>query len=233
MAKMVGLSRPLKLSWMDKTVQMVLEGKTDEEIKDELNKYLAFEITSSINIRKSRELLMNIWVYPHELDDEIRKDALQVYAIAQSDTLPLHWCMMLLRYPVFVDICGLIGKLFAIQDTFSTSWLKEKLFEEWGERATLLHSSDKVLQTIKQLGAIENQAVGIYQIRQRPVFNDDIIRVIIKTVLALKQKAYYELSELSSSPQMFPFVFDLSHEFIYNSGCFELGSFGGKVVLMP
>lgn len=232
MAKMVGLSRSLKIEWLNKTVQMVLEGKTEAEIKNELNEYLAFEITSPINIRKTRELLMNIWVYPHELSDDIRKDALKVYAVTKSDTLPLHWCMILLKYPVFVDICGLIGKLFAIQDTFSTSWLKEKLFEEWGERATLLHSSNKVLQTIKQLGAIENQSLGIYQIRQRPVFSDDIIRVIIKTVLALKQKAYYELSELSSSPQMFPFVFDVSHEFIYNAGCFSLSNFGGKAVIM-
>jgi hypothetical protein len=68
--------------------------------------------------------------------------------------------MMLLKYPVFVDMCGLIGKLTLIQDTFSTAWLKDKLFEEWGERTTILHSSHKILQTLKYLGAIENQAIG-------------------------------------------------------------------------
>jgi hypothetical protein len=231
MAKMVGLSRGLKQEWLDKTAQLVLEGKSEVEIKNELNDYLSYEITSPTNIRKTRELLMNVWVYPYETNDEIRKDALSVYASCKNNRMPLHWCLILLKYPVFVDICGLIGKLTVIQDTFSTAWIKDKLFEEWGERATILHSSDKILQTIKYLGAIENQSVGTYLIKQRPVLDEGIIRVIVKTVLALKQKVYYELTDLSASPQMFPFVYDVTHEFIYNSGCFELSNFGGKAVL--
>jgi hypothetical protein len=231
MAKMVGLSRGLNQEWLDKTAQLVLEGKSEVEIKNELNDYLSYEITSPTNIRKTRELLMNVWVYPYETNDEIRKDALSVYASCKNNRMPLHWCLILLKYPVFVDICGLIGKLTVIQDTFSTAWIKDKLFEEWGERATILHSSDKILQTIKYLGAIENQSVGTYLIKQRPVLDEGIIRVIVKTVLALKQKAYYELTDLSASPQMFPFVYDVTHEFIYNSGCFELSNFGGKAVL--
>lgn len=232
MAKMVGLSRGLKLEWLDKTAQLVLEGKSDSEIKDNLNEYLAFEITSPTNIRKTRELLMNIWVYHSEVDCELQKDALSVYASSKGNRMPLHWCMILLKYPVFVDICGLIGKLTGIQDTFSTAWLKNRLFEEWGERATLLHSSDKILQTLRDLGAIENQGIGTYKINQRPVRDNDTIRILVKTVLAIKQKPYYELTDLSSSHQMFPFSYDVTHEFIYQSNCFELSNFGGKVVIM-
>ncbi|MEA5051743.1 MAG: hypothetical protein VB021_09780 [Oscillospiraceae bacterium] len=44
MAKMVGLSRGLKKEWLDKTIQFVLEEKSESEIKDELNDYLAYEI---------------------------------------------------------------------------------------------------------------------------------------------------------------------------------------------
>ena len=231
MAKMVGLSRGLKQEWLDKTVQFVIEGKSETEIRDELNDYLSYEITSLTNIRKTRELLMNIWVYPYEINDDIRKDALSAYSSNKDGGMPLHWCLMLLKYPVFVDICGLIGKLTLIQDTFSTAWLKDKLFEEWGERTTILHSSDKILQTIKCLGAIENQAIGTYLIKQRPILSEGTIRVMVKTVLALKQKAYYELTDFATCPQMFPFVFDVTHEFIYNAGCFELSTFGGKTVI--
>ena len=41
-----------------------------------------------------------------------------------------------------------------------------------------------------------------------------------------------ELSELSTIPQFFPFVFDVTHEWIYRTGFFELSNIGGKAVLM-
>ena len=56
MAKMVGLSRPLKTAWLNKVVELQLSGKSEAEIKNELNEYLAFEIGSAINIRKTREI---------------------------------------------------------------------------------------------------------------------------------------------------------------------------------
>ena len=46
MAKMVGLSRNLKLQWLNKVAELVLEGHTEQEIKDQLNEYLSFEIES-------------------------------------------------------------------------------------------------------------------------------------------------------------------------------------------
>ncbi len=44
MGKMVGLSRNLKLRWLNKTVEYVLENKSEEEIKEDLNDYLSYEI---------------------------------------------------------------------------------------------------------------------------------------------------------------------------------------------
>ena len=63
MAKMIGLSRNLKLQWLNKVVELVLEGLPEPEIKEQLNEYLKFEIVSAINVRKTREILMNISVY--------------------------------------------------------------------------------------------------------------------------------------------------------------------------
>lgn len=232
MAKMVGLSRAIKIEWLDKTVELILQEESEDNIKNALNEYLSFEIASPTNLRKTREILMHIWVYQSNDIQIIREIAIEALKSEKSNRLAVHWCMMLLNYPVFVDICGMIGKLSNIQDTFTTMWLKEKMVEEWGDRTTLFHSSDKILQTLKNFGVIKNQKVGVYQIKQRPVLDDASITVIVKTILHLKLKAYYEVSELSSVHQMFPFVFDVTHEWIYNSNSFELTNFGGKAVLM-
>ena len=42
MAKMVGLSRSIKIEWLNKVADLVVEGKSEQEIKNELNEYLFF-----------------------------------------------------------------------------------------------------------------------------------------------------------------------------------------------
>lgn len=231
MAKMIGLSRSIKLEWLNKTVELVLEGKDETQIKDELNEYLSFEIKSSTNLRKTREILMTIWVRTPDKLAELKKQALEAYQDEKSNKLAIHWSMMLVAYPVFSDVCALIGKLTNIQDTFTTSWLKEKLFEVWGERTTLFHSSDKILQTLKLIGAIKNEKVGVYRINKYPVTDVKTIQVLLMAILNLKEKAYYEVAELSSVPQAFPFEYNVSLEWLHNSDMFTLSNFGGKIVV--
>ena len=78
MAKMVGLSRNLKLQWLNKVVELVLDDLKEEEIKEQLNEYLSFEIESPTNIRKTREILMNIWVYENDYSGKIKATALEL-----------------------------------------------------------------------------------------------------------------------------------------------------------
>jgi hypothetical protein len=139
--------------------------------------------------------------------------------------------MLLLTYPVFADICGLIGKINMIQDSFTTKWLKEKLLSMWGERSTIYHSSDKVLQTLKYLGAIKNTKVGVYEICTYQVTDKDKIKVLLITLLRLNKKAYYEVSELSGQPLFFPFNYDVTLELLSEAKEINVSNFGGKLVV--
>ena len=231
MAKIVGMSRSIKLDWLNKTVELILDGKNETQIRNELNDYLSFEIKSPTNLRKTREILMNIWVSTPENILDLKQLALEAYKDEKSNKLALHWSMMLVAYPIFSDICALIGKLTNIQDTFTTSWLKEKLFEMWGERTTLLHSSDKILQTLKLIGVIENVKLGVYRINKYHLSDVKTIQVLLMALIRQKEKAYYEVAELSSIPQAFPFEYTVSLEWLHNSELFNLSNFGGKIVV--
>ena len=231
MAKMVGLSRPIKIEWLNKTVELILQSKPDEQIKEELNEYLSFEISSPTNLRKTREILLTIWVKTPDEDKLLKAQAVKAYETEKSNRLAVHWCMILLAYPVFADVCGLIGKVSNIQDTFTTSWLKEKLFELWGERTTLLHSVDKLLQTLKYLGVIETMKTGCFKVKKCKVTDLNTINLIVLTIVQMQSKAYYEIGELSAIPQMFPFEYSVSHEQLNASESFTLNNFGGKIVL--
>jgi hypothetical protein len=231
MAKIIGLSRSIRLEWLNKTVELILEGKGETQIKDELNEYLSFEIKDSTNLIKTRGILTNIWVRTPDEITALKKHALEAYVDEKSNKLALHWSMMLVAYPVFSDVCALIGKLTNIQDTFTTSWLKEKLFEMWGERTTLLYSCQRILQTLKQIGAIENEKVGVYRIKKYPVTDVKTIQVLLLAILHLRERAYYEVAELHSVPQVFPFEYNVSYEWLHDSDLFTLNNFGGKIVV--
>ena len=233
MAKMIGLSRAIKREWLDKTVDMVLEGMNPEDIKNALREYVSFELNSQDNIRKSCDILMNLWVHPFddEASNNIRIKALEAIRGGNTDRMAFHWCMFLLYYPVFVDVTGTIGKLSSMQDAFTLSWLKEKIYEQWGERTTMVHSLDKIMQTIRQLGAVNSKA-GVYTVNHYFMTDEQTRIILMKTILALKIKPYYEPAELASVAQMFPFEYEASSDIVFGSQSFELGSFGGNPVVV-
>jgi hypothetical protein len=231
MRKIVGLSRVIKPEWLDKTVEFLIRYESDTNIKEKLNDYLSFEIQSPTNMRKTRDILMSIWVRTSESSPEIHKIAFNAYQSGNSDKMALHWAMILLAYPVFSDVTCRIGKIGMVQDTFTTSWLREKLTETWGGRATLFHSCDKILQTIKALGAIENKKVGIYGIKKHEVRDEKTIDVLLLCLLTLNRQAYYDVTELGNNPLFFPFEFSVSLDRLHRSSLFRLSNIGGKTVL--
>ena len=175
-----------------------------------------------MNLKNSRTILLQTWVYTPVEHRRIRYEALALVERGGVDALAGHWGMLLVTYPVFADVCGLIGKLSNIQDTFSTTWLKEKLFEIWGERGTLVHSVSRTLQTLRYLGVVEPVKTGVFQINRQDLPSQKAIEVLLTAVLLLKEKAYYEIPELSCIPKLFPFVFDVSNEWLHNVDVFKL-----------
>ncbi len=231
MAAMVGFLRAVKLTWLNKTAELVLEGKNNEEIRKELNEYLAYEIQSATTLRKTRDILMYTWVTPSEGLADIRKVALSAYANSRSNRYIIQYCMLLSAYPVIADICGLIGKLSTIQEAFTTSWLKQKMYEAWGQRETIDDSLKYILQSLRDIGVIVRPKIGTHKINVQNVENDTIINVILMTILHLKERAYYEISELSSISQMFPFNYKVSLEWLHNSPDYILNNYGGKMTV--
>lgn len=231
MARVIGMNRAVKLEWLNKTADLVRQGLDDKTIRAELQEYLSYEIDSAVNLKNTRTILLQTWVYTPEEHLGIRKEALALVEKGGINALAGHWSMLLVTYPVFADACSLIGKLSNMQDTFTTTWLQQKLFEIWGERGTLVYSVGRMLQTLKFLGVVEPVKTSIFKIKKQELTSPKAIEVLLTAILLLKEKAYYDVSELSCIPKLFPFIFDVSYERLHNSEAFTLNNFGGKVVL--
>ena len=229
MAKMVGLSRNLKLPWLNEVVRLYAEGLDDNQIKEKLNEYLSFEIGSPTVLRKTREILMNIWVYENDYTAALRDEALRLFQKDSDYALPVHWCMMLAAYPVFQDMCRLIGKIGEFEETITTKQIKQKLFDEWGERSTLYHSSDKLISTLKALEALDSEKTGVYSIKKHEFSKPEIVNFLLYAMMKIDDAGYYSLLDLENSVYLFPFEYKVSKEAILMDERFTTGTFGGEL----
>ena len=229
MAKMVGLSRNLKLQWLNKTVELASSDLTEQEIKDRLNEYLSFEISSPTNLRKTREILMNIWVYENDINNKLRDEAVSVVRDMPEYALVAHWCMMMATYPVFVDMCKLIGRLSEFQDEITLSQIKQKLYDEWGERTTLYHSIDKLISTLKELSVLQCDKPGKYQIVKHFVGNSRVSAFMVYAKMLVDDSGYYPFAELSGAVYFYPFEYQVEKEILLTDNRFSMNNFGGEL----
>lgn len=227
MAKMVGLSRNLKAPWLNKVAELAIEELPQEEVKVQLNDYLGYEITSPTNLRKTREILMNVWIYDNDYSDKLFLEARKLYRNYPDYALEIHWCLLLAAYPVFVDVCKLIGKMSQFQDEITLAQIKQKLFDEWGERTTLYHSMDKLIATMKALGVIEGNK-GKYKINKVQIKNQKIVMFMIYAMMCIDDSGYYSFLDLSSSPLFFPFEFSPDKVDMMEDDRFIFSNFGGE-----
>ena len=233
MAKMIGLSRNLKLQWLNKVVELVLEGLPEPEIKEQLNEYLKFEIVSAINVRKTREILMNIWVYDNDYSGKIRETALELIRNYPECSVPIHWCMILATYPVFADMCKLIGKMTEFQDEITLAQLKQKLFDEWGERTTLFHSIDKLVSTLKELDVMVCDKPGKYHVKLHRVSNSKISTFLVYVMMLVDDCGYYTITDINYSTYLFPFEYKIGKEMLLEDKRFTMNNFGGILSIAP
>jgi hypothetical protein len=228
MAKTVGLSRNIKMQWLNKAVALLDDNLDETEYKSALNDYLGFEIGSAINIRKTREILMHLWFYKDAETDAAREQALALIRAYPDDAMPIHWCMMLISYPVFADICKLIGRISDFQDEITLAQLKQKLFDEWGERTTLFHSTDKIITTMKEMGALSSEKPGKYSIKKRVVTNEKITNFLLWTAMKAGGNSYYLLPDLLNMGVLFPFEYKVKREQLMADDHFIINNLGGE-----
>lgn len=231
MGKMVGLSRNLKMTWLNKAVELLSEDLPETEYKDKLNEYLSFEIKSTTNLRKTREILMNLWYYENPEIQALRTQARSLIEKDQDNSLAAHWCVILATYPIFVDVSRIIGKLSEFEDEFTLRQLKQKIFDEWGERATLFHSIDKIIATMKAIGALKAEKPGRYTIVKHEVRDDKVNALLASAGMTVEDKGNFTLQELRGMSYMFPFKYQIEREMLMMNDTFTITNIGGEMMV--
>lgn len=229
MAKMVGLNLVIKLGWMKKAVSLLPENLPEAEYRKELDEHLAFEIDSPTNRRKAREVMMRVWYQDSEGVELLQQTGRELIQKYPDQLTTIGWCMIPLAYPVFSDYAKLMGKMFEFQDVITTTHIKQKMFDELGERNLIEIATTKVISTMKELEAVRSIQTGKHKAIVKDVENEDIIAFMLEVAMYLNGSSYYSFSSLTEFSFLFPFKYWVTKEQLMQDERFTLSTFGSTL----
>ena len=225
MAKMVGLNLVVKLGWMKKAVSLLPENLPEPEYRKELEEHLAFEIDSPTNKRKAREIMMRVWYQDSDGVEKLQQRGRELVQKYPDQLATIGWCMIPLAYPAFADYAKLMGKMFEFQDVITTTQIKQKMFDQLGERNLIEFATSKVISTMKELGGVRSIQTGKHEAIKTTIANEEIVAFILEVAMFLDGSSYYSFSSLTEFPFLFPFDYRVTKEQLMQDDRFTLSTF--------
>ena len=231
MAKTVGFACSIKLTWMKKAFEMLDEGLDEATYKQELNDYLSFEIEGPTRLRKTREILMNIWYYDSAGINQQRAEGCAIIKRHMESFVPVSLCLLYSAYPVVADICRFMGRLFETHDEVTNVMLKQKLYDAWGERGTLESTARRVTLTLKEMGILKEATRTRYALNKIEIINNEAISYMLAVAMKIDKGSYYSFTELNGFDVLFPFDYNTSKEYILTDKHFLVTHFSGEMTI--
>ncbi|CCJ33849.1 hypothetical protein [Caloramator australicus] len=229
--KLVGFLKPVKLEWLNLTVEELKKGNDSENIRQFLKDYISNFYQSKDTIRKAAAILMNAWVDVEYKN--IRDFALDLYDnVKEEEKIALHYGLMMIAFPIFNDIVSLIGKALYLDERFKLENIKNKIYEKWGERQTLKYSIDRIIMSLKEWGLIENEKIGIYKSGKKIIIeNAQVKAFLIACYLIAQNRDYIDIVEAENLYSFFPFLYNLNLTELNNIDILSKNNIGSNIVI--
>lgn len=234
----IGFDRRLNLEWLDAAAAQAATGASPQQMRAYLWGLLDGVVSGSTSggaRRKTVTVLNHIWgdVPPTAL--QLRERAIQLLASCTSDErLALHWAMMLGTYSVFADTASTIGRLLALQESFSLAHVMRRLTEAWGERSTLERAIQRIVRSMVQWGVLGDATTrGTYVGAPKKVAIRPSIGILfVEALLIDAGTEAAPLDHLSRSPALFPFDVSLNEDSVHSAPYLRLHREGLDVTIV-
>jgi len=153
---MIGIKQSVRLEWMQKTCEMLAEGKNEKEIRAELKDYLSERMGRGVIEKRSEtacnfsvSMLMRTWVIPDKELVPLRDAGLQLIKNASEDEqVAIHFCMLSAAYPFWYNVSKQIGMLLRLQENVTLQQIIQRTKENYGDRQTVDRNTRFVIRSL-------------------------------------------------------------------------------------
>lgn len=204
MAKIVAFSLPIDLNQLNEVYELYIAGVSREDARTRLDEQISQHLSSKDTIRKTRTILLNVW---YDEESIIHHSAVEAARyLTRSERLPVHWAMMLMRFPIFKDLCIVLGNLYELKDCVSATQIKNEVFNKWGARSTLETSLSKNLKTLRDVGVIKcADKSANYEKCVHSISDPNAVALLFASILLATEQQYMTWESFISHPAIFPF----------------------------
>ena len=210
----LGIKQTIQKSWMDKTVQMMLAGLTEKEIRAELDEFLSTQMQSGGVGERGKKTygmaisILSAWFAPDKDLSDFRDDAIRLAReMPSKDWLPLHWAVLSASYPFWFGVAKQVGRLLNLQNLITQAQIFSRLKEQYGDRETVARNARYTVRSFVAWGALkDSEAKGCYE-KAAPVSiaEPNLAILMFESALLAIPEAKGALGLLLNNPAFFPF----------------------------
>jgi hypothetical protein len=210
----VGFNQMVRLNWLEQTAELALAGYNASEIQSTLDNLLQTQISVGSSAERSSRsktisILLKTWVKSPDQLKGFHDAGLQLFKeLPTNEHIALHWGMVLAAYPFFELVACIINKLIKLQGNFSSNQLRQRIYEELGERSTLHRAYRRVLGSMVEWGILLELKSGYYTTASPlAVTNTQLISWLVEASLLASHTTSGLFQTLTKAPTLFPFEF--------------------------
>ncbi len=210
----LGIKQTIQKNWMDRTVQMMLAGLSEKEIRAELDEYLSTQKQSGGMGERGKKTygmaisVLSSWFAPDSDLLSLRDSALDLArSTPQSDWLALHWLLVSASYPFWFNVAKQVGRLFNLQEQVTQAQIFNRLKEQYGDRETVSRNARYTVRSFVAWGVLKDSSVqGCYE-KAAPVSiaEPNLAILMFESALLTTPEAKGALGLLLNNPAFFPF----------------------------
>lgn len=214
----LGIKQTIQKHWMDQTVQMMLAGMTDAEIRKALDHYLSTQKQSGGAGERGKKTygmalgILASWFSPDKDLIPFRDGALDLARqLSSNQWLPLHWAVISASYPFWWNVALQVGRLLNLQDQVTQPQIFNRLKEQYGDRETVARNARYTVRSFVAWGVLKDaEAKGCYE-KVAPVTipDENLAILMFEAALHATPEGKGALGLLLNSPAFFPFQFPM------------------------
>ena len=230
MAERVTLSKSIDLDLLNEVYEEYIAGFTKLESKAKLDEIIGQNISSKDNIRKIRTILQNLWFVDTDWFHEEASSA--ACYLTRVERLPIHWAMLMTCYPLFTDLCVVLGHLFELKDAVSATQIKEEIYSKWGARTTLDASLSKNIKSLRDMGVLTRAEKYTFYVKiMHKVLDPKVAALLFAAVMLATELQYMTWESFITHPAIFPFaICDITQADMAAVPYLSMERFGEQVV---
>ncbi len=229
MQKSVGLSRTVRLDWLDAVAALCMENRPPAEIRQQLDKLVEPAQPGPVERARIVDTLVRIWV---KADSGLKENAIALYPHLSSreDRLWLHYGMILAQYPFFRLCAATLGQIARTEDTVNRKMIKDRVAAEMGNLGSIERAIGRLFKTWVDWGILapagNNLAFKIYS-RGIPASTLAVEKWLLSCALSAHPSDAIPFADLVGLPELFPFRFSIGVDHLRKDERFEVQRQGG------